>query len=374
MDISMCLKDRINEFWIAVFTKEPDLQFLCNVLLGLLTVPHSSAACECLFSCVRKNVTDQRSTLANQTIEALLVLKSRPNNFTKEWTDDQLDRLKKGEKLHEICNRSNIIHLEKRLCVVGYAVYAVGKALDSIFCKCSGSNDPVEKWPFLDYNVPEKEIISIQIMADQLLLIHSKMGISFLDPQSLELVLIQMGQKGSLTLTEDSMVILGNFEVFSVLGTKTWQEENKKITHVGLGLNHHLIVMELVSYSISFDCCETMCGLPTCQNTLKLIFSIPMPGVPVEVCFINRSVGFFVSITQHSNCTSYYQEMILQIDYFGKLRGVLPCLGPGPRSFFQCYLHGDSDLQANNREQGQAGSYVYLRDGHDGIIAIRPAM
>ncbi|KAL3881004.1 hypothetical protein ACJMK2_033205, partial [Sinanodonta woodiana] len=279
-----------------------------------------------------------------------------------------------GEKLDEIFKKNDIIHHEKQMCVVGSAVYAVGKALDSIFCKCSGSSDPVEKWPFLDYDAPEKEINSIQIMADELLLIYSKMGVSFMNPQNLELIPIQIGQKGSLTLTEDSKIILGNFERFSILGTKTWQEEDKKITHVGLGLNHHLIVMEMTSYPISFECSETMCGLPICQNTLKLIFTIPMPGVPMEICFINRSVGFFVSFTQHLNCTSYYQEMILQIDYYGKLRGVLPCLGPGPRSFFKCYLHGDPDLQAINRDQGQAGIYVYLRDGHDGIMAIRPAM
>lgn len=94
MDISMCLKNRIDEFWIAVSAKEPDLQSLCDVMLSLLTVPHSSAACERIFSCVRKNVTDQRSSLANQTIEALLVLKSKAKNFTKELTDDQLDRIK----------------------------------------------------------------------------------------------------------------------------------------------------------------------------------------------------------------------------------------------------------------------------------------
>ncbi|KAK3580879.1 hypothetical protein CHS0354_032941 [Potamilus streckersoni] len=36
MDISMCLKNRIDEFWIAVSSKETDLQSLCNVMLSLL--------------------------------------------------------------------------------------------------------------------------------------------------------------------------------------------------------------------------------------------------------------------------------------------------------------------------------------------------
>jgi len=90
----MCLTNRIDEFWIAVSTKERDLQSLSYVMLSLLAVPHSSAACERIFSCVRKNVTDQISSLANQTIEALMVLKSKPKNFTKEWTDDQLEKIK----------------------------------------------------------------------------------------------------------------------------------------------------------------------------------------------------------------------------------------------------------------------------------------
>ena len=46
LDVSMCLTDRIDEFWIAVSTKESDLQSLSYVMVGLLNVPHSSAAWE----------------------------------------------------------------------------------------------------------------------------------------------------------------------------------------------------------------------------------------------------------------------------------------------------------------------------------------
>ena len=45
-------------------------------MLGILTIPHSSAHCERIFSCVRKNRTEQRSCLGDDTLEALLVIKS----------------------------------------------------------------------------------------------------------------------------------------------------------------------------------------------------------------------------------------------------------------------------------------------------------
>ena len=54
---------------------------LANVMLGLLTIPHSSAHCERVFCCVRKNRTPQRSSMSDQTMESLLVLKSRPWAF-----------------------------------------------------------------------------------------------------------------------------------------------------------------------------------------------------------------------------------------------------------------------------------------------------
>ncbi|KAL8602737.1 hypothetical protein ACOMHN_024299 [Nucella lapillus] len=46
---------------------------LCEVMLGICTIPHSSAACERVFSCVRKTCTDQRASLGQDTVEALLV-------------------------------------------------------------------------------------------------------------------------------------------------------------------------------------------------------------------------------------------------------------------------------------------------------------
>ncbi|KAK7488557.1 hypothetical protein BaRGS_00020174 [Batillaria attramentaria] len=57
--------------------------------MGVCTIPHSSASCERVFSCVRKNLTDQRSTLHQDTLEALLVLKSRPEE-TREFRPEDI--------------------------------------------------------------------------------------------------------------------------------------------------------------------------------------------------------------------------------------------------------------------------------------------
>lgn len=48
---------------------------LAHFMLGLLSVPHSNAACERLFSQVRKNKTDFRGSMSTDTINALMVAK-----------------------------------------------------------------------------------------------------------------------------------------------------------------------------------------------------------------------------------------------------------------------------------------------------------
>ena len=51
---------------------------VAKVMLGILTIPHSNAGCKRIFSCVRKNRTDQRASLLAKTMDSLMVMKSRP--------------------------------------------------------------------------------------------------------------------------------------------------------------------------------------------------------------------------------------------------------------------------------------------------------
>ncbi|GFS19233.1 connexin 27.5 [Elysia marginata] len=75
---------RVDEFWVSCSQMTEGTSKLYDAIsffmLGLLTIPHSSAHCERVFSCVRKIKTDQRSSMAPKTLESLLVLKHRQNS------------------------------------------------------------------------------------------------------------------------------------------------------------------------------------------------------------------------------------------------------------------------------------------------------
>jgi hypothetical protein len=91
-DISNCIQDRVDHTWVKVSKDFPQFKNLCHVMLGICTIPHSSAACERVFSCVRKTATAQRSTLSAETMEVVLVLKSETKD--KHYTDEEPDRIK----------------------------------------------------------------------------------------------------------------------------------------------------------------------------------------------------------------------------------------------------------------------------------------
>ncbi|KAK7096538.1 hypothetical protein V1264_005823 [Littorina saxatilis] len=80
--------DRLDVTWTKLGKEFPEL---ARVMKGILTVPHSSAPCERVFSMVTKTCTDQRSSLHQSTTEALLIVKTKPN---KELDDKALKQLK----------------------------------------------------------------------------------------------------------------------------------------------------------------------------------------------------------------------------------------------------------------------------------------
>ena len=63
--------------WLSLckdFEKKYDL--LSKFMISILTLPHSNAECECIFSYVTKTHTQFRSQLTCQTLESLLTVKS----------------------------------------------------------------------------------------------------------------------------------------------------------------------------------------------------------------------------------------------------------------------------------------------------------
>lgn len=83
---------------------------LSLVMRGILTIPHSSAHCERVFSCVLKNRTPQRASLADTTLESLLVLKSNPLGpveAVRMMKNDTLVRLRHATQ--GVCQKSKDI-------------------------------------------------------------------------------------------------------------------------------------------------------------------------------------------------------------------------------------------------------------------------
>ena len=96
-DASSCAQDRMDLTRNETGKQHSSLKGLSHVMMGTVTVPHSSAACERVFSTVGKNSTDQRASMLQDTVEALLVVKAKPGHCldaSRQHSESTLDRLK----------------------------------------------------------------------------------------------------------------------------------------------------------------------------------------------------------------------------------------------------------------------------------------
>ncbi|XP_021346237.1 uncharacterized protein LOC110445779 [Mizuhopecten yessoensis] len=98
-NVSSCTNEqtRMDSIWSMIGKmrdEEGKLMFseLSVVMCGILTIPHSSAHCKRVFSCVRKNRTEQRACLGDSTLESLLVIKS--SGTPQDYTDKELDHIR----------------------------------------------------------------------------------------------------------------------------------------------------------------------------------------------------------------------------------------------------------------------------------------
>jgi hypothetical protein len=94
------VNDRIDLVWVAIgamkdATGEPMFENLPRVMLGILTIPHSNAQCERIFSCVRANKTYVRNLLGTVTLDAIMVMKSTEGEaHEKKYSTEKLQNLK----------------------------------------------------------------------------------------------------------------------------------------------------------------------------------------------------------------------------------------------------------------------------------------
>lgn len=71
---------------------------LASVIQSILLIPHSNAECERIFSLVKKNRTEFRSLMSNETLESLLVLKTQNPKpcFQQKFSEETLRNAKKA--------------------------------------------------------------------------------------------------------------------------------------------------------------------------------------------------------------------------------------------------------------------------------------
>ena len=96
-DVDKLMADRIDSTWSNIAAAHPEFKGLSQAMMGIMTIPHSSSACERFFSTVRKNATDQRASMNQDTMEAILVVKAKPGNFlddSRQHSNSDLQKLK----------------------------------------------------------------------------------------------------------------------------------------------------------------------------------------------------------------------------------------------------------------------------------------
>lgn len=103
-DILDC--ERIDETWskISLFEDaegKKKYTELPKVMLGILTVPHSNATTERIFSIIRKNQTEFRSSLGLESLESLLIEKINMEVcYRKTFSDDELKIAKSARYMY----------------------------------------------------------------------------------------------------------------------------------------------------------------------------------------------------------------------------------------------------------------------------------
>ena len=97
---AVCCLDREDQKWahLAKQRQLGDLAYnrLAHCMLGILSLPHSNASCERLFSQVRKNKTDFRGSLSSSMLNNMMVAKAnlRGSCYEQKFSQDFLKKAK----------------------------------------------------------------------------------------------------------------------------------------------------------------------------------------------------------------------------------------------------------------------------------------
>ncbi|OWF47095.1 uncharacterized protein LOC110454844 [Mizuhopecten yessoensis] len=187
--------------------------------------------------------------------------------------------------------------------------------------------------------------------------LRDRESLRFVDTPSLDSVTVRAScDRKGLQITEDGLEI--KTSTVKVLNSRSRTEDGHSYRQVILGMD-----MNLVTLQIPLDNARSI--------EVVITEVLPICGFPVEHQFVGKQDGYLLSWTQQEDSAKEYKEHLSYFSNNSELLGVLPCLGKGPRSFCPLYLPGDTDTQTDNPGYGLPGWYVYMRDGHDGIIAVK---
>ena len=98
---SVLREEGADKQWAVMMTQkgvsgELSYDRLGRVMLGILTIPHTNAECERVFSQVRKNKTDFRGSMSDETLSSLLITKAQQTGpcYLRDFDDKFLRRAK----------------------------------------------------------------------------------------------------------------------------------------------------------------------------------------------------------------------------------------------------------------------------------------
>ncbi|KAK7482278.1 hypothetical protein BaRGS_00026521 [Batillaria attramentaria] len=250
-------------------------------------------------------------------------------------------------------------------CVLGTSIYIVkdpakvqgDEASTLIEVQC------VEEESVVEHHQLDLNLCKVMAVADKLLLVCSD-GLRVLCPQTMELQPLLRGPDSDcqLPLSEDNMALLVEAKKVAVVGEKTMTSPAGLPTvFVPVAINNYLLVLGVQERNAVAD------------PIVEIAFCVMIAGHPTEVCFIGQTVGYLVSTTMHAQTDLFYRETVYHLSPAGHLLGVLPFLGPGPREFFPVLLPParGSESEDTPGASEAASWHVYMRDGHEGIIAVK---
>ncbi|KAK7100987.1 uncharacterized protein [Littorina saxatilis] len=260
-------------------------------------------------------------------------------------------------------------------CVLGSSSYCIQKLRQSRG-QVVGAQDIMptlteikfeQEEPEVHVHVLDPELMEMKVVADRLLVV-SKEGVRVVRPDTLlpEPLLCPPDSECQCTLSDDGTTLVVTPVRVSVLTEQRVTSPSSSPTVlVPVAVNDFLLMLALQERHSAPD------------SVVEMAFCVKVPGHVNEVCYIGQTPGYLISTTMHKGwSTLFYRETVCRLSPSGQLLSILPCLGPGPRDFCPVLLpppppSGQQGEGAGLNPSSGAAWHVYMRDGHEGIIAVR---